>query len=193
MSSPQIIDSPEIVKDFLAWKNLSASNHLYLGIIQGCFHPQKCFNRKSSLSRKWSKTFLPGKILRPKIIYISELFKKIFTYKALLAQYANHQYPANIQSLFHLRNCVGPKSSKCFANHQYLGNIQGPLCLQNCRSHKSSLSWENSKTFAPGLLYEPQIFNMPESFKDFSDCDVVLAEEHLYTINFRSFFACKNL
>ena len=90
LSLRELIHSLEIVKDFLAWKILSASNHLYLGIIQGCFHAQKCFNRKSSLSRKWSKTFSPGKISRPQMIYISELFKEIFTYKAFLA--ANHQY-----------------------------------------------------------------------------------------------------
>ena len=60
LSQSQIINTPEIAKDFFARKNLSATNHLYLGVIQEKFHLQNCLNRKSSISRKKYKTFLPG-------------------------------------------------------------------------------------------------------------------------------------
>ena len=59
----QIISISEKSGDFFAGKNVLAANHLYLAIFQGRFHPQNCLNRKSSKPRKSSTTFLPGKWL----------------------------------------------------------------------------------------------------------------------------------
>ena len=98
MSLPRIIDSPEIVKDFFAWKisrpqiiSISelfravftrkivvTANHQYPGNIQRLLRLEICLCRKSSKSRKSSKTFLPGKMSLPQIIDSPEIVKHFF-------------------------------------------------------------------------------------------------------------------
>ena len=137
MSLPQLIHRPEIVKDFLAWKNLTAANHLYLGVIQGNFHLQSLRSRKSSISPKYSKLSSPSKLSRTQIINTPEIVKDFFARKYLSA-----------------------------LNHLYLGVIQESFHLQNCLNCKSSISRKNSQTFSPGNLSKPQIIKIPEEFND---------------------------
>ena len=62
LSWPQIIKILEIFKDFFAGKIVLAANHRYPENFQRFFRLQKCLNRKSSLSWKYSKTFSPAKL-----------------------------------------------------------------------------------------------------------------------------------
>ena len=64
------------------------------------------------------------------------------------------------------------------ANHQNPGNIQRISRLQNCLSRKSSKSWNYSKNFSPAKLSQPQIVSIPDLFKDFFACKIVLAANH---------------
>ena len=63
LSWPQIIDILEIFKDFFACKLVLAANHRYSGNIQRLFRLQSCPSRKLSISRNYSKTFSPAKII----------------------------------------------------------------------------------------------------------------------------------
>ena len=102
------------------------------------FLPAKCLRRKSSLSWNYSKIFSPAKLSEPQIIIILKKFKDFFDCKFVLA--ANHHCPENIQRLFR---------------------------LQNCLRRKSSLSWKYSKLFSPAKLSWQQIIIMLKVFKDF--------------------------
>ena len=62
VSSTQIIVMLKVFKDFFACKIVLAANHLYLENIQRLFWLQNCLSRKSSLSWKYSKTFLTAKL-----------------------------------------------------------------------------------------------------------------------------------
>ena len=62
VSSTQIIIMLKVFKDFFACKIVLAANHLYLENIQRLFWLQKCLSRKSSISWKYSKTFLTAKM-----------------------------------------------------------------------------------------------------------------------------------
>ena len=149
LSRPQIINIAEKLKDLLACRIVLAASHQYPGKIQRLFRTQNCPISKSSISRKYSKTFLPAEISQPQIINIPEISKDFFGCRIVLA--ANHQYPGNIQRLF---------------------------CLQSCFSRKSSISENFSKIFLPVELPQPQITNIPEVFKGFFACRIVLGASH---------------
>ena len=131
----------------LSWpqKNIS------FRIIQNRFFLQICLNRNLSESRKYSQTFSPGKISRPQIIYISEIFKDVFTSKIVLI--ANHQNPGKIHRLFRLEICLIRKSSK---------------------------PRTSSKTVLPGKMALPQIIDSPGIVKDFFGWKNLSAANHLY-------------
>ena len=54
------INIPEIFKNFFAYRIVLAANNQYPGNIQRLFRLQNCLSRKSSISRKYSKTFRPA-------------------------------------------------------------------------------------------------------------------------------------
>ena len=159
MSQPQIINIPEISKDFFACRVVLATNHQYPGNIQRFFRLQNCLGRKSSISRKNSKTYWPAELSQPQVISIPERFKDFFARRIVPS--ANHQYPGNIQRLF---------------------------CLQKCLSRKSSISRKYPKTSSPAELSQPQIINIPEISKDFFACRVVLAANHQNPGNIQRLF-----
>ena len=138
MSLPRIITILETVKDFFARKNLTAANHLYLGVIQGNFHLQSFRGCKSSISPKYSKLSSHAKLSRTQIINTPEIVKEVFARKYLSA-----------------------------TNHLYLGVIQESFHPQNCPNRKSSKSRNYSQTFSLGNLSKPQIIKTPDKFNDF--------------------------
>ena len=162
LSYQQIINIPEKFKDFFACRNVLAANHQYPGNIQRLLCLQNCLSSKSSIPRKYSKTFLPAEMSQPQIINIPEISKDFFACRTVLA--ANHQYPGNIQRL---------------------------LRLQNCLSSKSSIPRKYSKTFLPAEMSQPQIINIPEISKDFFACRIVLAANHRFPEICKDFFACR--
>ena len=149
MSRPQIINILKKLKDLLACRVVLAENHQYPGTIQKLFCLQNWLNRKSPISRKYSKTFSPAEMSQPQIINIRELFKSFFACRIGIA--ANHQYPGNFQRLFR---------------------------LQSCLSRKSSISGNYSKTFLPVELAQPQITNILKVLEDSFACRFVLAANH---------------
>ena len=62
LSSTQIIIMLKVFKDFFACKIVFDANHHYPENIQRLFRLQNCLRRKSSLSWKYSKTFLTAKV-----------------------------------------------------------------------------------------------------------------------------------
>ena len=62
LSSTQITIILKIFKDFFAGKSVFDANHHYAESIQRLFRLQNCLSRKSSLSWKYSKTFLTAKM-----------------------------------------------------------------------------------------------------------------------------------
>ena len=127
ISLPQLIHRPDIVKDFLAWKNLTAANHLYLGVFQESFHLQNCLNPKSSESRKYSQTFSLENLSEPQIIKTPDEFKDFFAWKMVLPQIIDS--PGIVKDFFGWKNLSA-------ANHLFLGVIQGSFQLQKCLSRK---------------------------------------------------------
>ena len=119
----QIIIILKKFQDFFACKNVLDANHHYPENIPRLFRLQSCLRRKSSLSRKYSKTFSPAKLSYLQIVIIPKIFKDFFPCNIVLA--ANHHCPGNIRRL---------------------------LRLQNCLRLKSSSSWKHSKTFSPAKL-----------------------------------------
>ena len=160
LSWPQVIIIPKIVKIFLACKIVLDANHHYPEIIQRFFRWQSCLRRRSSLSWKYSKTFLTAKLSYTQIIIMLKVFKDFFACKIVfdanhhhpeniqrffackIVLDANHHYPGNIQRLFLLQIVLA-------AYHHYPENFQNSSRLQNWLRRKSSLSWKNSKTFSP--------------------------------------------
>ena len=163
MSQPQTICILEILKDFFGCKNVLVATHQNSQNIQRLFRLQNCLSRKSSISWKYSKTFLAAKLSQLQIIDILEIFKDFFACKNFLA--ATHHYSENIQSLFR---------------------------LQNCRSRKSAISWKHSKTFLAAKLSQLQIIDILEIFKDFFGCKIVVAANHQYSENVQNFFRLQN-
>ena len=159
MSQPQTICILEILKDFFGCKNVLVATHQNSQNIQRLFRLQNCLSRKSSISWKYSKTFLAAKLSQLQIIDILEIFKDFFACKNFLA--ATHHYSENIQSLFR---------------------------LQNCLSRKSSVSWKHSKTFSPAKTSQQQPINTLKKFKDFFACKIVLAANHRYPGNIQRLF-----
>ena len=188
LSYQQIINIPEFFREFFACRVVLAANHQYPGNIQSHFRLQNCLSRKSSIFRKYSKSFPPAELSQPQIINIPEKFKDFFACRITLA--ANHQYPGNIQRLLRLQNCLTSKSlisrnySKTFlacrtvlaANHQYPENTQRLFRSHNCRISKSSISRKFSRIFFPAELSQPQIICIPKNFKEFFACRIVLAQ-----------------
>ena len=126
-------------KDFFACKDILAASHHYPENIQTVFRLQKCLRRKSSLSRKYSKTFSPARLSWPQINITLKIIKDFFACKIVLD-----------------------------ANHHCLGNIQRLFRLQKCFRCKSSFAWKYSKIFSPAKLSWTQIIIILETFKDFS-------------------------
>ena len=149
MSQSQIINNPKIFKDFFACRIVLDADHQQPGIIQRLFRLQICLGRKSSIPQKYSKTFSPAELSQPQIINNMEIFKDFFACRIVLA--ADHRYPENIQTVFHLQICLG---------------------------RKSSLSRKHSKNFSPAELSWPQIIDTPEVIKNFSNCRIVLDADH---------------
>ena len=77
---------PEILKEFFACRFVVAANHQYPENIQRLFRLQICRSRKSSVSRKYSKTFSPADLSQPQIISIPIIFKEFFACRIVLAQ-----------------------------------------------------------------------------------------------------------
>ena len=116
MSYLQIIDFPEIFKDFFACKIVLASNRHYPGNSQRLFLVQKCLSRKSSISRFiqrlcrlqmclrrqssisriYSVDFSTKNFSQLQVIIIPELFKDFFWLPIVSA--ANHQSHGNTKS-----------------------------------------------------------------------------------------------
>ena len=136
----QIIIILKLIKNFLACKIALAANPQYPGKFQRLFRLQTCLSRKSSLSWKYSKTFLTAKLSYPQIIIMLKVFKDFFACK--IVSDANHHHPENIQRLFACKIVLD-------ANHHYPGQIQRLFRLQNSLRRKSSLSWKLSKNFSP--------------------------------------------
>ena len=159
----QIIIILKIFQDFFACKVALDANRHYPENIQRLFRQQNCLICKSSLSRKYSKTFSPARLSRPQIIIVLETFKDFCACKIVLD--ANHHYPENIPKFFR---------------------------LQNCLRRKSSLSRKYSKTFSPARLSWPQIILVLETFKGFVACKLVLAANHHYPGNIQKLFRQQN-
>ena len=167
LSQPQIINITEIFKDFSACRTVLAANHRFSEIfkdffaciivlaanhqnpetIQRLFSLQNCLSRKSSTSRKYSKTYWAADLSQPHVIEIPKMFEDFFACRIVLVP--NRQYHGNIQRLFRPQNCLSSKSPK---------------------------TRENSKTFSPAKLSQLQIISIPEVFKDFFACRIVLAQ-----------------
>ena len=182
LSQQQIINTPEIFKDFFACRIVSAANHQYPEKTQRLIGLQNCLSRKSSVSRKDSKTFSPAELSHQQIINIPEIFKDFLP--AEMSQPQIIDIPEISKDFFACRVVLA-------ANHQYPGNIQRLFCLQNCPSRKSSVSRKNPKTFSLAELSQPQIIYTPEIFKDFFACRIVLAANHRFPEIFKDFFACR--
>ena len=123
LSQMQIIIILETLEDFFDCKIVLVANHRYHENIQRLFWLQICLSRKSSVSWKHSKTFLPAKMSSTQIIIKLKVFKDFFACKIVFD--ANHHYPENIQRLFRLQYCL-----RC----------------------KWSLSWKHSKIFSLATL-----------------------------------------
>ena len=78
------------------------------------------------------------------------------------------------------------------ANHQYPEKTQRLIGLQNSLSRKSSVSRKDSKTFSPAELSYQQIINIPEIFKGFFACRIVLAANHQYPEKIQRLFCLQN-
>ena len=149
LSRPQIINIPKKLKDLLACRIVLAASHQYPEKIQRLFRPQNCPISKSSLPRKYSKTFLPAEMSQPQIINIPEISKDFFACRIVLA--ANHRFPEKCKDFFACRVVLAE-------NHQY------PRIIQ--------------KLFLPVELPQPQITNIPEIFKGFFAGRKVLGASH---------------
>ena len=104
MSQPQIISIPEISKDVFACRTVLAANlhypentqslfacrivlaanQQYPGNIQRLFRLQNRLSRKSSLSRKYPKTFSLAELSQPQIINIPKILKNFFACRIVL-------------------------------------------------------------------------------------------------------------
>ena len=72
------------------------------------------------------------------------------------------------------------------------GNIPRFFRLQNCLGRKSSISRNNSKTFWPAELSQPQVISIPERFKDFFARRIVLSANHQYPGNIQRPFCLQS-
>ena len=158
LSQPQIINNLEKIRNIFACKTVSAANHQYPENIHRLFRLQNCLGHRSSIPRKYSKTFSPAELSQPQLINNMEIFNS-FPQAELSA--ANHQQPGNSQQHFH--------------RQKYL-------------SLKLSTTWRYSKSFSAAEISQPQIIIIPKKFKDFFACKTVLAEDHRYPENMQAVF-----
>ena len=183
LSWPQVVDTPKILKGFFTCKTvlapndqqhgniqifstcrtLLAANHQQPGNSQRHFHRQKYLSLKLSTTWRHSKFFSPAEISQPQIIFIPKKFKDFFACKTVLG--ADHRYPENMQTVFH---------------------------LQICLNRKSSTTWKNSKTFSLAEFSQTQIINNLDIFKDFFACRFVLAAGRRYPKNIERLFHLQN-
>ena len=163
LSWMRIIIILEIFKDFFACTIVLAAKHYYPENFQRLFRLQSCLRRKSSLSWKNSKFFLPAKLSSTQMIIILKIFKNLFACKIVFD--ANHNHPENIQRLF---------------------------WLQKCLIRKFSLFWNYSKTFSPAKLSWPQILFILKFFKDFFACKVVFDANHHFPEIIQGLFRLQN-
>ena len=175
----QIIIILKIFNDFFACKIVLDANHHYPESIPKFFRLQNCVRRKSSLSRKYSKTFLPARLSWPQIILVLETFKGFVACKFVLA--ANHQYPGNIQKLFRQQNCLICKSSLSWKYSKTFS----PAKLS---STQLIIILKTVKNFSPAKLSQPQIIIILKLFKDFFASNIVLAANNLYAENIQTLF-----
>ena len=163
LSWPQINIILKICKIFLACKIVLDTNHHSPEIIQRFFRWQNCLRRKSSLSWKYSKTFLPAKLSSTQVIFFLKRFKDFFACKIVFD--ANDHHPGKIQRLFR---------------------------LQYCLRRKSSLSWKYSKNFSPAKMSSTQIIIILKKFKKFFACKIVLSANHHYAESIQRLFRLQN-
>ena len=163
LSLPQIIDAPEIFKNFFTCRIVLAANHQQPGNNQEHFRLQNCLGRRSSITRKCSKTFSPADLSLPQIIDAPEIFKNFLTCRSVLA--ADHQQHGNIQIFSTCRTLLP-------TNHQQPGNSQRKFHRQKYLSLKLSTTWKHSMFFFA--------------------CRIVLAANHLYREKIQRLFRLQN-
>ena len=183
LSQQQIISIPNFFKDFFTCRIVLAANHQNPEKTQSLFRLQNCLSRKSSISRKYSKTFSPAELSQQQIISIPNFFKDFFTCRIVLA--ANHQYPEIIQRLFRRQNCLSRKSSISRKNSKTFSPAE-------LSQRISSVSRKYPKRFSPAELSYQQIINIPEVFKYFFGCRIVLAANHHYPENIERLLCLQN-
>ena len=190
-------------KEVFACRIVVSANHQYPGNFQSFFCLQICLSRKSSVSRKYLKTFSPAELSYQQVIDIPEIFKDFSRLQNCLSRkssisrkYSKTFLPAEM-SQPQIINI--PEISKDFfacrivlaANHQYPGNIQRLFGLQKRRSRKSSISRKYTKTSSPADLSQQQIIVFPKYSKTFSPAE--LSQPQIVSIPkiLKSFFACR--
>ena len=183
MSQPQTTCILEIFKDFFGCKNVLVATHQNSQKIQRLFRLQSCPRRKSSSSWKYSKTFLPANFSQQQAIIILKEFKDFSPAKL--------SWPQIIDILEIFKDFFGCKNVLA-ANHRNPGNNQRLFRLQTCLSRKSSISWKYSKTFSPAKLSQPQKIDIPEIFKDFFGCKIILVATHQKSENIQGLFRLQN-
>ena len=179
LSQPQIIDTPKICKQFFTCRYVLAANHHYPENIQRFFRLQNCLSRRSSMPRKYSKTFSPADLSWPQVIDTPKIFKDFFTCRIVLP--ANDQQHGNIQIFSTCRTLLA-------ANHQQPGNSQRHFHRQKYLSLKLSTTWKHSKFFSLAEFSYTQIINNLELFKDSFACKTVLAADHRCPGNIQTLF-----
>ena len=204
MSEPQIINIPEIFKDFFACRNILAAYHQYPGNIRRLFCLQNFFSRKSSISRKTPKTFSPAELSQQQIIDIPEIIKHFSRLQNCLSRkspisrkYSKSFSPAEI-SQPQIINI--PKYSNTFSpaglSQQQIIDIPEKFIdisrLQNCLSRKSSISRKYSQTYWLAELSQPHVISIPKIFEGFFACRIVLTANHQYPGNIQRHFRLQN-
>ena len=183
LSQPQIINNLEKVRNIFACKSVSAANHQYPENIHRLFRLQNCLGRRSSIPRKYSKTFSPAELSQPQIINNMEIFKSF--------PHAELSQPQIINNL-EIVNEIFTGRNISVSNYQQHGNIQCFFRLQFCFRRKSSLSRKNSKIFSLAKLSYPQIIDTPKIFKQFFTCRYVLVAKHQKPENIQRLFRLQN-
>ena len=201
MSQPQIINIPEIFKEFFACRTVLAASHQFPELFEDFIPCRNVLTANHQYPENTQRlfacrTFLAGSHRFP------ELFKDFFACIIVLA--ASHQYPGNIQRLFRLQSCLSPMSSvsrKKFedffacrivltANHQYPGSIQRLFRLQTCLSWKSSVSRNIQRLFRRQSCLSRNSSISRKYSKSFSHAE--LSQPQIINIPkiLKDFFAC---
>ena len=163
LSQQQIIDIPELLKDFFACRTVLAAGHQYPGKFQRLFRLPSCLSNKSLISRKDSKTFLACRIILD----------------------SNHQYPENTQRFIGLLNCLSPMSS---VSREY-SKTSSPAELSQQQIINIP---EIFKDFFACRTVLAGSHRFPEIFKDIFAGRVVVAATHQYRESTQSLFRMQN-